>query len=282
MLLYYLIFIFVLCLWGLRFSPEGDYLSKERCNSIKGIFILMIILTHSLQYIKASGYVFLGIDTITSAIIRFTGQLVVVMFLFYSGYGVAVQIKTKGKEYVRQMPRRRILKTLLNFDIAVCVFILLNIVISQPLSSSQILLSFIAWDTVGNSNWYIFIIILCYIFTYLAKIISSRNTWAIVLFLCTLSMFFLSYIKEFWWYDTILAYPAGYFYACYRYQLEPILKRYYVPILLVVICIFFVTHGYGPYLRGLRPNIMAISFALIVVMLTMKIRIGNSVLQWLE
>lgn len=280
MLFLYIFFIIVLFLCGVGFSQDDNYLSKERCNSIKGIFILMIFLTHSLQYLKASGYVFSGIDTITSAIIRFTGQLVVVMFLFYSGYGVAVQIKTKGKEYVRQMPRRRILKTLLNFDIAVCFFILLDVMISRPLSLSQVLLSFVAWDSVGNSNWYIFVIILCYTLTYLANEINNRNVWVIILLFCTISVFVLSYVKESWWYDTLLVYPAGYFFACYRHRIEPILKRYYVPILLVVICFFIVTHGYGPYLRGLNPNIMAISFALIVVMITMKVRIGNPVLQW--
>lgn len=178
------------------------------------------------------------------------------------------------------MPRRRILKTLLNFDIAICFFILLNVVLSRPLSLSQVLLSFVAWDSVGNSNWYIFIIILCYILTYLANIISSRNTWAIILLICTLFMFFLSYVKEFWWYDTILAYPVGYFYACYRQRIEPVFKRYYYPILLLLFAVFIFTHDHGPYLRGLRPNIMAMAFALIVEMITMKVRIGNTVLQW--
>lgn len=98
MLILYLFFILILIFWKISFSKDDDYISKERCNSIKGVFILIIFLTHSLQYIKASGYVFLGIDTITSEIIRYTGQLVVVMFLFYSGYGVAVQINTKRKE----------------------------------------------------------------------------------------------------------------------------------------------------------------------------------------
>lgn len=209
MLFIYLLFIFLLCLWGIRISTDEDYLSKERCNSIKGIFILLIFLSHSLQYIKASGYVFPGIDALTPIIVSYIGQLVVVMFLFYSGYGVAIQIKTKGKEYVKLMPKRRILKTLLNFDIAVCFFILLDVVISRPVSLSQVMLSFVAWDCVGNSNWYIFVILLCYIFTCFANIISSRYAREIILILCLLAMFLLSYAKGTWWYDTILVYPIG-------------------------------------------------------------------------
>lgn len=282
MLYLYLIFILLLSLWGIRLTKEDDYLSKDRCNSIKGIFILLIFLTHSLQYIKASGYVFSGIDTLTQAILQFIGQLVVVMFLFYSGYGVAVQVGKKGEPYVKQMPRHRILKTLLNFDIAVCLFILLDLILSRPLTISQILLSFVAWDSVGNSNWYIFIIILCYSLTYLANRISSnpKVVGGVILSLCLFTMFILSFVKGTWWYDTILAYPTGYIYANYRQQVEPILKRYFIVILFILGCIFLFTHGHGPYLRGLRPNVMAVSFALIVVMVTMKVQIGNSWLQW--
>lgn len=282
MLILYLVFICLLFFWGIRFSTEGDYLSKERCNSIKGIFILLIFLSHSLYYIKASGYVFSGIDNTTQTILKFIGQLVVVMFLFYSGYGVALQINKKGKQYVQQMPQHRILTTLLNFDIAVCLFILLALLLSKPLRIDQVLLSFIAWDTVGNSNWYIFIILLCYIITYLANLISkdSKKAGWLIFLSCMCAMFALSFLKDSWWYDTILAYPAGYLYENYRPRIEKIQKRYYLVTFFILIFIFLYTHSHGPYLRGLRPNIMSVAFALIVVMLTMKITIGNSLLQW--
>lgn len=280
MLIIYLFLITILTFWGISISKDDDYLSKERCNSIKGIFILLIFLTHSFQYIRASGYDFSGIDALTLYVIRYIGQLVVVMFLFYSGYGVAIQIKSRGKEYITQIPHRRILKTLLNFDVAVCIFIILDLFIAHPLSISQVLLSFVAWDSVGNSNWYIFIIILCYLFTYVANIVSRRYVCSLVLLLCVVSVILLSFIKESWWYDTILVYPVGYFYAYYRNQLEPILKRYYYLILAVIICIFVFTHSHGPFIRGLKPNIMAIAFAAIIVMVTMRIKIGNPLLQW--
>ncbi len=282
MLYLYLVLVLLLSLWGIRFTSEGDNLSKERCNSIKGVFILLIFLTHSLQYIKASGYVFTGIDLITQEMLRFIGQLVVVMFLFYSGYGVALQVNRKGIQYVNQMPYHRILKTLLNFDVAVCFFVLLALFLSQPLTVNQIFLSFLAWDSVGNSNWYIFVIILCYSLTYLANRISnsSKVVGFVIFFLCILAMLILSFVKGTWWYDTILAYPAGYLYANYRQQVEPILKKYFFPFFFILVCIFLFTHGHGPYLRGLRPNIMAVAFSLIIVMFTMKIKIGNSWLQW--
>lgn len=281
MLILYLLFILLLTLWGIGFSRDNDYLSKEQCNSIKGIFILMIFLTHSMQYIRASGYSFPGIDALTPIITSYIGQLVVVMFLFYSGYGVALQIHNKGEQYVRQMPRHRILKTLLNFDIAVCVFILLALVLSQPLSISKVILSLVAWDSVGNSNWYIFIILLCYTFTYIASRISKHHLGGVLIILSLTAMLGLSFVKPSHWYDTILAYPAGFFYFTYRHHIEKLLKQYYFFALICLLAVFVYMHDYFPFsYRGLPENIMGITFALMVVMITMKIKIGNKWLQW--
>lgn len=174
MLIIYLFIIIILILWKIRLSKDNDYLSKEQCNSIKGIFILMIFLTHSMYYINASGYEYPGFDFLTPIITNYIGQLVVVMFLFYSGYGVASQIARKGDKYISQIPKHRILTTVINFDVAVCIFIVLNLLLSRPMSVSQILFSFIAWDSVGNSNWYIFVILICYCFTYIANKLSIR------------------------------------------------------------------------------------------------------------
>ncbi len=280
MLFIYLLFILLLSLWGIRISTDEDYLSKERCNSIKGIFILLIFLTHSLQYIKDSGYIFPGIDIITYQFVQYIGQLVVVMFLFYSGYGVALQIQGKGTEYVNLMPKHRILTTLLNFDIAVCIYILLDLLLLKDLSIMQVLLSFIAWDSVGNSNWYIFIIILCYVLTYIANKITQRYSWLCVFLFCLLSMLLLTYFKAPYWYDTILAYPFGYFYGCKRHQIENKLRKNYCPIILTLIIIFIFVHDYNHSYKGLVPNFIAITFALILVMITMKIKSNNLILQW--
>ena len=281
MLILYLVLIILLVLWRFRFSSENDYLSKDRCNSIKGIFILLIFFSHSLWYIESCGFAYSEMDILIPVIVRYIGQLVVVMFLFYSGYGVAIQIQSKGENYVRSMPKHRILNTLLNFDIAVCCFIILALILSQPLSIKQVFLSFLAWDSVGNSNWYIFVIIVCYILTYLAHRISSQYIGVVLFLFCVIVMLLLSFCKERWWYDTILTYPVGFLYGQFRNHIEVVLKKFYFPILLMLSVIFFFTHGFSHSLKGLVTNVMAIAFALIVVMLTMRIRIDNSWLQWL-
>lgn len=132
----------------------SDYLGREQCDSIKGVFILFVFFSHFMGYVgRVGGYV---IDT-------HLGQMMVTLFLFYSGYGVMESIKKKGDEYVKSMPKRRILTTLVNFDIAVLAFIALDLILGRPITIKLTLLSFVCWESVGNSNWYIFAIICCYI-----------------------------------------------------------------------------------------------------------------------
>lgn len=177
MLLLLLIGVLLLCLY--RIEPQlsgfnGDYLSKGSTNSIKGIFILLIVVSHSLGYIHSGAYRFSSIgDGILLWIIGHLGQLVVVMFLFYSGYGVSESYKRKGPDYVKGFPRRRILTTLLNFDVAIVAFLLLGLLLGTPMSAKQVLLSFVGWESVGNSNWYIFVILLCYVISYLSMCLSG-------------------------------------------------------------------------------------------------------------
>ena len=174
MLLPYLI-IGLLCLWGigLRKESDGDYLSREQGNAVKGIFILMVLVSHSNQYVADAGYAY---SRWSDALFLQTGwlfgQLVVVMFLFFSGYGVMTAVRDKGEAYVRVMPRHRILSVLLSFDIAVVCFALVGLLLGKTYPAGTYLLALTGWESVGNSNWYIFVILLCYLATWMAAKVS--------------------------------------------------------------------------------------------------------------
>ena len=281
MLYPYLLFILILILWGIKFNENDDYISKERCNSIKGIFILLIVLTHSMQYISDSGYGFEGMDMVVSSFRYKMGQMLVVMFLFYSGYGVSLSIRKKGETYVNGMPKRRLLTTLLNFDVAVLAFVVLNLIISKPMTISQIALSFTGWKGVGNSNWYIFDILLCYAASYVvAKCAKGKDFGQWLLLLMAICMLVLSCFKNSYWYNTLLAYPAGVIFAEHQHKIVDILRKYYYPLLIVLSGLFVISFYHLPEMRGIADNIASVCFALIIVMLSMKIVIGNPVLQW--
>lgn len=288
MVFFYLLAFFIL-FYGAHFQKCGFYsdcLGIEQANAIKGFFILMVFIGHSIQTIGNLGYPFVkGIDILGKRIWSEFGQLIVVMFLFYSGYGVMESFQKKGQEYLRSFPQKRVLTTLLNFDIAVLLFVVLDLALGVELSLKQIGLSFLAWKSVGNSNWYIFIILFCYIAAYLGLRLSPDNnakSSSLIFMMALLGMFALSFKKPSWWYDTLLCFSAGVFFSVYKDRITRLFHNYYLVILLASLGLFFLFHFMSfPVFRGLTHNIESVLFAVIIVLFTMKVKTGNAVLMWL-
>ncbi len=284
------VIILAISLYNVKFKVNGfhdDFMGKDQCNSVKGIFIMFVFVRHILQYVTRSGYDYTPFaDAIGKTINTSLSQFIVVMFLFYSGFGVAES--TKKKNYISNLPVNRILPTLINFDIAVCWFVILNLLLGLPLSVQQGILSFLAWDDVGNSNWYIFVIIVCYFFAYIAYKLpeafhskTPASPLIIHFFLSLFLIFILAHCKGSYWYNTVLSFVAGMCVSVYKDKFFPFFKKHYVKLFLAVIAAFTALLLIHKEKYCLRFNIESILFALIVVFLTMKIKIQNFPLAWM-
>lgn len=263
-----------------------DYIGKTQCNAIKGIFILVVFMRHVVPYVKNSGYeMSTCLDRIFILIDGHIGQLLVVMFLFYSGYGVMASISKNGVAYIDDIPKKRVLTTFLNFDVAVGFFLLMNFVLGIKIETEQYFFARLGWESIGNSNWYIFIIMLCYIFTYFSyKLLSSK--WSIILIIMlAIAVIYLYTVKSPWWYNTVLSYPAGIIYYKYKVRIDLFIKKRYtitlIGLLFLLLIIHLINIKLSSILLAYTYNIEGIVFALLVVTLTMKIMIGNKVLYWL-
>lgn len=78
----------------------------------------------------------------------------------------------------------------------------------------------------------------------------------------------------------MMAYPAGVLFAAYQNRIVAVFRKYYLPLLILLGGTFFVTFYQLPKMRGISDNIASICFALIVVLLTMKIIVENDFLKW--
>ena len=91
-------------------SVNQGYLSKDSTNAIKGIFILLVFIRHANQYVRQAGYEYSSIcDRLFLLTDGLLGQLIVVMFLFFSGYGIMCSINRGGQNYIRTILRKRLL-----------------------------------------------------------------------------------------------------------------------------------------------------------------------------
>ena len=259
------------------------YIGKETTSTINGLFLWLVFLSHFTQYLPSSA---------GNVVARHLGQLVVVMFLFYSGYGCAVQYLTKGESYLRAFPRKRILPTLINFDIAVCAFVAVGLLLGKSMTARKVVLSLVCWDSVGNSNWYIFVIMLCYaLFWFSAGVVKRKvnvidrgwQKWQIIMMLLfATSVVALSRVRPSWWCDTLMAFGAGAVYGLNRNCIENYVKKNYW-ICLAFAVVLFVFVGYIPFIGQkywISHNIKSVAFAIIVVMATMKISVDSAMLKW--
>lgn len=260
---------------GIRPVRWNDgYIDKASTSTINGVFIVLVFLSHFAQYAPVACSNLVG---------RYLGQLIVVPFLFYSGYGCYVQYAKRGKKYLKEFPVKRVLPTLVNFDIAICFFALTALLIGNAPALRTLLLSFIGWESVGNSNWYIFAIILCYLAFWLSFSLVPKTVRGGVLFsLLGVVVLALSLVKPVYWYDTIMSFGSGVIYGMYRPVIEPMVKKRYwlvVATLAAVLCAFAFSPILGR-LHLLTYNFYGVVFALFVVVCSMRIRFSSPVFKW--
>lgn len=293
-----LVILALVALFGLRFSAAGhpDYIGRQQTDSVKGIFAIIILFSHMRGYLPPAG----EHDRVFYAAIESIGQLMVVMFMLYSGYGVMESLKRDRDKYYKTFLTHRVLKIWLMFAIAVMLFFLLSLVLGQTYSSENYLWCWIGWESIGNSNWFVFDILVLYLLTYLALTIA--NKLKLDLKKCAVSVFALVICfdiflraanKDAYWFDTIVAYPVGMLFSLYRKDIERLSRGWRwllwfggcVAIFVIITKII----GSGVLSQNgalkLLNHLLFISassfFALALVFATMKLKLDNRALRWL-
>lgn len=281
---FYLLLILLITLFGIKFFIKdfnSDYLCKKQTNSLKGILILLIFYSHFISYIDKpilyNHYILHLRDWL--------GQFIIVIFLFYSGYGIYESIKKDKNNYLNNFPVRRILRTFFHFAIAVAIFFIIKCCfMGYTYNIKKILLTFIGWNSIGNSNWYVFDILILYSLFYISfKFFDKDDKKAIVLLwgLSFVLILWLRNVQPFRFYDTILSFPLGVTYSFYKDKIHEFIfnnKKYLLLLFVVLFGIFSLkicprdTIGY--WISGML-------FSILCVLISMKIKIGNKVLNWL-
>lgn len=280
-----LLILFLLCCINVKIAENGkffeDYIEISRTTSVKGIFVILVFLRHYQQYIELNG----NYDAFAKWFDGNLDQLLVTLFLFYSGYGVMEGIKKRGVAYKNSFPQKSI-KLLLHFDIAVLLYLLLGLIEGNVYPIKNVLLSFVCWESIGNSNWYVLAVIFLYLFSFVAFSICKEKPMlsaSILTVLCIGYAYVLAIWKGGYWYNTILCYPLGVFYSIGREKIEKFVMKndifYYLTMLIMAVCYYmcFTRRGIELYFYfG-----WTIFFTILVILVTMKIRFDNGFLQFL-
>ena len=268
-------------------SFNDDYLSKEGTASIKGCFVIIVFFSHWRGYVSIGNAWY---DYSFSSVCNWIGQLMVVMFFFYSGYGILMQIRERGDQYVNPFLKRRLFPVWLQFALCLVLFLIVDVILGliSKYSWYHILLSFTGWTAIGNSNWFMFVTFALYLFVFLSFILFKFKDvkWNVAVFtICSaLLMFILYFLKESYWWNTLICFSLGMWYGCYRNKIDVFMKKTknYLLVVIPLAAAFFalwivnikIMH-LGKWYVFLPPL-----FAILVVAVTMKFKIGNTVLSF--
>lgn len=256
-------------------KKTDDFLSRDMTSAINGYFLTTVFMTHFVQYLSSDMYN--TSDWLYIQINRALGQLIVAMFLFYSGYGVMESVKHK-KNYIHTFPVKRILLFALDFEIAAAIYLIVSGLVNSTPVFGDVVKAFFAWESLGNSNWYVFAITYLYIATYLSfRFIRSRYTGISFVLIIAFTVFYIFFMKQHkggWWYDTVMCYPAGMIFSWQVKKIRKYMSRsvwHYGSGLIVLGCSFLAVYTCR------KENVwffelLSVLFALLVVMLTVRFK----------
>ena len=279
----YMIYVFILAIFaflsGAEFVSDNgfneDYMGKNITTSVNGIFVVLVFMAHMGGYIKFQPY-----DIVWREFRVFLDQLIVVSFLFYSGYGMMKSFMKRGKPYIKSIFRKRFLKILFHFDIAVTVFYIVDLLIGKNIPVKEYMKALTTWTSIGNSNWYITAVLCMYILMIISFTLSNNKVVSLSI-MTILSVFlvelFIKVERPEYCYNTLMVFPFGMWYAFFKDDIDRILmKNNTVYISAMFVATFLFAWGYKNVDRIYFYRLWSCSFMVIILLVTMKVRIGNS------
>lgn len=284
-MLFYLLILAGICLYKLKVADyRATYMSPEQTTSVKGIFVAIILLSHMQPYMSPQ----LLWDDIALRILREIGQLMVTVFFFYSGYGV-LSSAGKKENYGKTFFRNRLCKTWLHFAIAVCCYLMLPLILGNRYGLWEYLLSFTGWTSLGNSNWFVFVMLALYAITWGGLLLTQKLPKKTAVFALAAVVTALSYGlwkllpmagKPAYWYNTLFCYAAGMWFFLGKPLFDKLIGKWYLRIGVWVAClaVFYVLYK----IPGVKAySLYACVFCLLVVLVTTNVRMDNPILRWL-
>ena len=280
-MLIFLILLFFSAVTSLKFCKNdvSNALSREQTQTIKGFFVVTVFFSHFCSCVHFNTWY----DSAMQEYCHFLGQLMVAPFLFYSGYGIFESVKKKGFDYIKTMPRRRILKVLLHFDFAVILFWLLDLAIGRSVSLSEFVLSLVAWESIGNSNWFIFAIICAYAIAFAGLRLFKGRLVNSLVFITVMSLVYIVVVSRFkpgYWFDTILAFPLGCALSLFKDKFNAVVSKRNMALGGGVLCISVFFLSKSGYIPSSFINSQIALFAFFIVFFSLNVRVSSKILTW--
>lgn len=242
-------------------------LSKDKSNAVKGVLAILIVFHHFSTTCDISCF----------SEFRRWGSIIVSVFFFMSGYGLARSITLKGKVYLSNFLSHRLWKSvILPYAIALIIFLVyLNVDVPD---ASTLVGDWSRGFTLLPNAWFIVALALMYLGFYFINKTSGR-CHVVKMFLYTLVYIIIVYSVGFerCWYVSVIMFPLGMLYADKENELVTLLNRYrariwLIPLMMGITCTCFIIQT----IISSIVAFMALTIALVFVMISIEVeRIGK-------
>ncbi len=316
-LIIYPLALLVMIFYGAKVTRGGEiaseYLNIEQTKMIQAAACIAIIIHHITQQITGFG----AYDKGPVTIFNYVGYLFTALFFFVSGYGLYISFLNKN-DYLKTFVKKRFPRVLIPFFCINALGVLLCAMcygIRYTLSGA---LSDIFGLTLVNSNgWFIVEIVVLYVLFYsIFNLVKNKD---LALFLMCVAVVLLiiysslqghdtqgdksHWFKGEWWYNSTVTFAFGLIYARFRQSIDEFINKHYrgmivIFSILMAAVIFaskYVVLRYGYYhdhmysigrrdevITLIVQSVSCIIWTLFVLMLNMKITLGNPVLKYLS
>lgn len=306
MSVFYLLLLLLL-FTGVRVAPAGKFFedasSYESCLPLRGFFMLLIVFHHLSQQLTHPG---------SLKLLQGIGPLCVSFFFLLSGYGL-MKKHLQNPGYFHAFFRRRYTKLFIPFITCNLIFLCVNLALGTSYTPWRFLKCLVGLELVNTHAWFVLTIALFYLAFYLIFRFVKRVVWGYVLlfiFQLSYSAFCMHQGSGFqlfegpWWFNSSILFFIGVLLAGIGSRLISFFKEHYrllttlsVPLFLFLYIVSVLVEDAFPYqtqdIPPLSPRILrswftmlwqslaAVSFCLMIVLFTLKLKCSNRALHFL-
>lgn len=311
----YILILLVLLFAGAQFAGKGEFIAEpfplKVTKGMQGFFALCILVHHvalALRYFPNYGGELSCFEDL--------GTLFVGFFFLCSGYGLIVSFDTK-KNYLDTFVIRRVLTVLVPFFICNYTYMFTTLMLGQRFTLKQLVGAFFGVVLLNDHMWFAVEIMFLYmLFYFLFRYVKSEKArfiimGSVILLLMTVSFFLghnlgemeqASWLKGEWWYNTTPLFFLGMLGGRFRENIGKFARKWYKILLPVSIAGFLGFYcltmymlsnygywteteesmAYGDKALTLFSQVpMVILFEMTLLLIMMKIKFHNKVLEFL-
>lgn len=305
----FIAFIILLLGWKMSCKKIGQWnespWSLSTAKAIQGISAICIVLHHASQKL-------LKVDGNAGALKDFKnfGVLFVGIFFFFSGFGLMKSYYGKS-DYFKHFFRNRFSSLCIPFFISNLIYYIVVSCLGRKLPFKEVILALIGYHPINDQIWFVVEIAIFYLVFYLLFRFTKHEKLSLLgmyLFLIAFIAYCLTrgHGKEWfqgeWWYNTSLLFGIGMTFGMFEGNILKFFKKTYVillPISLIATYVFYRMNiynlnnvsywseevgnpAYKDKLTCLSTQVpMIIFFVIAILLITLKIQIGNPILQFL-